>query len=70
MFFLFNILFIKSAYAGTGSAQNFDLLFFGMLGFFALLLAFIYIYEQVRKLIDHLLNIEKPDCNDSLITEE
>ncbi len=66
MFILFNVLFIKNAYAGTGSAQDSGLLFIVLLGFFALLLVFIYIYEQVKKIIDHLLNSEKSDFNDNL----
>ena len=66
MFIIQNILFIKNAYAGTGSAQDSGLMFLVLLGFFALLLVFIYIYEQVRKIIDQLLNSDKTDFNDNL----
>jgi len=59
------ILFIKSAYAGTGSAQDSGLLFLSAILFFTLILILIFIYEQIRKLIDRLLNPNNPDIENN-----
>ena len=59
------ILFIKSAYAGTGSAQDSGLLFLSVILFFTFILMLIFIYEQIRKLIERLLNPRNPDNNNN-----
>ncbi len=59
------ILFIKSAYAGTGSAQDSGLLFLSVILFFTFILMLIFIYEQIRKLIERLLNPHNPDNNNN-----
>ncbi len=59
------ILFIKSAYAGTGSAQDSGLLFLSVILFFTFILMLIFIYEQIRKLIERLLNHNNPDIDNN-----
>lgn len=55
------ILFIKNAYAGTGSAQDSGLLFLSAIIFFSFILILIYIYEQIRKFIDRFQSSSNPD---------
>jgi len=61
----FNILLIKYAYAGTGSAQDFELLIVSIIGFLFLLLGSIYIYEQIRKFTNILSKLNKSDFDDN-----
>jgi len=65
MFETYNILLIKYAYAGTGSAQDFELLVVSIIAFLVLLLLSVFIYEQIRKFISFLSNLNKSDFDDN-----
>ena len=61
MFVLYDILFIKYAYAGTGSANDVTYLFLLIILFLALLLAIAYAYRAIVNYFTHHLKNGNPD---------
>ena len=67
MFLLHNILLIKYAYAGTGSANDVTYLFLLIILFLSFLLAIAYIYKTIVNYFTHRL--ENGDKDEEMSSE-